>query len=333
MSHNLRDLLGLPEPRTRTQSQQAEAFSLQFRERMAGLNEQLRSATHASHSARQLLDAQRSQLFEVYHKAAAEIDRVDSHKAAGIVQRVLAAVAKVEQSAEQMRTSAAADQQVWLKQESHFDDALLRIGEFAEAGHPQAPTLQKIGAAIRARVNERKYRESIQYWDQLQPKLDALQVEVSAEPSPELTTRDQQRKLIRHRARLEQARKIWVAVRSRARHSVGLVKSALRKAYGRDEAQLGVVMERVKEFDAVLSELSDDLRLSLDNYLQAKPTAAAETDDRRQAICKLIARYTEAVEGHQLLAAVDADNTIVSGVQVRAPLLAALKHLQLAIAE
>lgn len=100
MSDGLRILLQLPEAQRIQATNQAEEFGRQFREGIGRLNQRLQLvAAQGGKGDLQPLDAQRVKLCEAYQKASALIDPRDPQKADPAIQRVIAAVAVVDEKA------------------------------------------------------------------------------------------------------------------------------------------------------------------------------------------------------------------------------------------
>lgn len=175
MSGGLRELLGLPEISEVKPTAQTEEFSRVFRQGMARVNQNLQIvAAQAAPSDHQALDAQRIRLYEAFHKASAQIDPRNPAKAEPAVQRVIAAVTAVDSKASEVVESVAAGGEEWAKRSGDFDDAMLKIGELEDMGHPKAATFRKLGEAIRQRANEHKFKDASAALDQLRPKLGEI---------------------------------------------------------------------------------------------------------------------------------------------------------------
>ena len=173
MSGGLRVCLGLPEIQARELTAQAAGFRRAFSERIGGLNRALRLvASHASPPERQQLENQRMKLYAAFQQAFNRIDSNDPRQARQAIERVIAAVTAVEQSAAEIAAVASARRRRWLQREDDVDEAFLRIGELDEAAHPKAAALRKLCEAIRSRANGRMYQEAITALDQLRPKLE-----------------------------------------------------------------------------------------------------------------------------------------------------------------
>ena len=51
-------------------------------------------------------------------------------------------------------------EEVGARREYDFDDALVKVGELQDSGHPKAETLAQLVDAIRTRVTGREYRDA-----------------------------------------------------------------------------------------------------------------------------------------------------------------------------
>ncbi|MGL4511786.1 MAG: hypothetical protein ACRCT8_01735 [Lacipirellulaceae bacterium] len=163
-----------------------------FRQEIGALNVDVRvAAGHAKAGDFQHLDAQRSMLFDAFHKVAT----AGSGGGSGS-DRLFAAVSQVTGKASAVAADAVAGRDEWAKRERAFDGAEAQVNALEDAQHPKAGTLRKVLETIRARANELRYGEASASLDQLLPKLPEL-----SDPTP--TPGDQSRSKEQFLAELE----------------------------------------------------------------------------------------------------------------------------------
>jgi hypothetical protein len=172
MNAGLRELLGLPAISQPEVSGEKGAFNQTFREKIAELNQKMQLvAAQGDRVKYQEFDSDRQKLIGAYQVASAQ-----SNPAAS--ERVLAAIGKLGEKVSSKASDFATGHAEWEKRKPEFDAVMLQIGELEDEGHPKAAALRKLGDAIRDRVNERNYKDSIPAFDQLQPRLDTIRSEI-----------------------------------------------------------------------------------------------------------------------------------------------------------
>lgn len=326
MSSTLRTQLGLPSPGQRRSGASEEGFGKAFREGINRLNKLLQAAAaEASAKQHRTLEERRSRLYKAYQRVSKKLEGADSGAGKKETDQVIAAVGSAERESSKLVAEVRSERAHWQRLETDFDDGFLKIGELEDAGRPKASTFLKAVETIREKANERCYGEAIEAYEQLAPKLaeayDAWQAEEEALRID----------YVKKQSRLLKAREAWVAARDQARTGVQTVKASLRKAFQRDP-QLPDVMAKAKRFDEALNGLSDDLRKTLDNYLAAPPESHDQIAGLEEEASRLIESFSKKVRDDRLLAAVDEDQNLAPGLEVRKPLLSALEDLQTSIA-
>ena len=175
MSEGLFAFWGLDDSEPKDQaSDEQRVYRTAFEDVVSSVNANLQQAVTAlptdDHAA---LDAQRALVYEAYQVAASQLTS-DPSTGQQSMQRVVAAAGKLSSQAVQNTEAAVAAQQQWAARETEFDEVVLRIAELEDAAHPKSATLRKLADAIRERVSNRQYREALQTFDQLAPKLATI---------------------------------------------------------------------------------------------------------------------------------------------------------------
>jgi hypothetical protein len=132
------------------------------------------------------------------------------------------------------------------------------------------------------------------------------------------------------RKEFKQARAKWVAVRKKADQDIEFVKDGVRDHYLTDPVQFPIAMKKIKELDEIMDNLNDDLRDALDAYVS---TPLKQQDRLREVAAnarQLLENFTRYVDKSPLLAAIDAKE--FANVQIKAPMVAAMRDLARAIA-
>ena len=175
MSRELRTILNLPNVKNRKITDQTANLGRKFRLKMDGVNNKMRVMTaQASPTKLKPLEGQRLKLIEAFQKTTQQLDTIEPDKADEAIERLLAAIDKVEINAIEAEAGAAAARDEWLEREEEFDDALQQIGELEDADHPKAAALRNLGDAIRCRANDRNYQAALAALDQMLPKLESI---------------------------------------------------------------------------------------------------------------------------------------------------------------
>jgi len=132
------------------------------------------------------------------------------------------------------------------------------------------------------------------------------------------------------RRQFKAARKHWVDVRNKAEKDLEVVKDGVRGHYLDDVEQYPIAVEKLKELDSILDNLSDELRDALDKYVHTPPTKKEQLQVLATTARQLVDTFADYVEGSDLLTAIDQKE--FADVQIKAPLSAALRELEKTIA-
>ena len=192
MGSDVRDLLELPAAGKSERKDISGDHGRKFRRRIDGVNEQLRVvAARGNRDELTPLEALRERLYQGYQKTLAKYDVDDPDQLERDLQRLVDAATGVERKATGVASQVTADQEAWLAAEGDFDAAMVRIGELETDHHEKAPSLRKLGDAIRDRANDRKYREALTAWESLEPKLETLYAEHQEQKAAEEAAADE----------------------------------------------------------------------------------------------------------------------------------------------
>ena len=127
------------------------------------------------------------------------------------------------------------------------------------------------------------------------------------------------------RKEFKQARKRWVAVRTKAEQDLETVKDGVRDYYLSDPVQFPIAMTKLKELDEIMDNLNDDLRDALDAYV----STPLKQQDRLRATAsnarEILDNFTKYVNDSPLLDAIDAKE--FADVRIKAPMVMAMREL------
>jgi hypothetical protein len=131
------------------------------------------------------------------------------------------------------------------------------------------------------------------------------------------------------RKQFKRARAAWVTVKNSAEADLEKVKDGVRIAYAADAEQFPKIVAGCKEIDAILDNLDDELRDTLDQYastpLRHQQKLHALADTAKQALD----RYQRYVASNSVMRAIDEKE--FADVVVHAPVLKALADLRKAL--
>jgi hypothetical protein len=127
------------------------------------------------------------------------------------------------------------------------------------------------------------------------------------------------------RKQFKEARKRWVAVRDRAEQDLEVVKDGIRDHYLGDREQFPIAMKKMKELDAIMDHLSDDLRDALDAYVSTPLKQQSRLKELGGNAKQLLDKFVDYVDRDPLLAAIDQKE--FADVQIKAPMEVALRDL------
>jgi hypothetical protein len=131
------------------------------------------------------------------------------------------------------------------------------------------------------------------------------------------------------RQAFKKARAAWVAVKLKAEVDLEKVKDGARTAYLADAQQFPKVVQGCKEIDAVLDNLDDELRDTLDQYASTPLKNQAKLRTLATTAIEILDRYREYVAGSPVMRAIDMKE--FADVTIYAPVMKALGDLRKAL--
>ncbi len=171
----LLDALQLPAAKIVADDEAAKKRREAFLEAMKGLQGSLQQlAAQAPPEEFQPLEAQRSKLYEAFQKLSQQSGKMEPKTAEESMSRLLTAVQSISVKASEAFSKVASSQAEWLKRQPDFDDMMDRMDRLEKAGDPKAETLRKLAEAIQGRVNSSAFQESVNAFDKLSPKFEAI---------------------------------------------------------------------------------------------------------------------------------------------------------------
>ncbi len=131
------------------------------------------------------------------------------------------------------------------------------------------------------------------------------------------------------RRAFKKARAAWVAVKARAEEDLEKVKDGAHEHYLADPAQFPKIVQGCKDIDAIMDNLDDELRDTLDKYASTPLKNQAKLRDLAASAREVLDRYCKYVEGNQLMKAIDLKE--FADVTIHAPVMKALNDLRKAL--
>jgi hypothetical protein len=131
------------------------------------------------------------------------------------------------------------------------------------------------------------------------------------------------------RREFKRARAQWVAVKKRAEADLELVKAGAHKVYRADADQYPKVVAGCKAIDAILDNLDDELRDTLDRYAATPLRAQGQLADLAESATAVLDRYQQYVDADPVMRAIDQKE--FADVVVHAPVSKALLDLRKAL--
>ena len=151
---------------------------------------------------------------------------------------------------------------------------------------------------------------------------DARVADDKASPPPIDVLEDRRREFKRARAQ-------WVLVKKRAEADLELVKAGAHKVYRADAEQFPKVVAGCKAIDAILDNLDDELRDTLDRYAATPLRAQGKLAHLAASAIEVLARYQRYVDADPVMRAIDQKE--FADVVVHAPVSKALRDLRKAL--
>jgi hypothetical protein len=151
----------------------------------------------------------------------------------------------------------------------------------------------------------------------------------SKSESPAAPLTEQEMEVLEDRRRaFKKARAAWVAVKTKAELDLEKVKDGARMMYLADAKQFPKVVQGCKDIDAILDNLDDELRDTLDQRLHPaqEPGQAAGACGHGRWILDKYHRY---VAGNEVMKAIDLKE--FADVTIHAPVMKALNDLRRAL--
>jgi hypothetical protein len=127
------------------------------------------------------------------------------------------------------------------------------------------------------------------------------------------------------RKEFKEARKRWVAARTKAEQDLEIVKDGIRDYYLSDPVQFPIAMKKLKELDEIMDNLNDDLRDALDDYVSTPLKQQDRLREKAESARQLLDNFGNYVFKSPLLAAIDKKE--FANVQIKAPMMTAMREL------
>jgi peptidoglycan hydrolase-like protein with peptidoglycan-binding domain len=127
----------------------------------------------------------------------------------------------------------------------------------------------------------------------------------------------------------KKARAAWVAVKTKAEEDVEKVKDGARMAYLADAEQFPKIVKGCKDIDAILDNLDDELRDTLDQYASTPLKNQTKLHSLAATATEILDRYCGYVESNPVMKAID--NKEFADVTIHAPIMKALADLRKAL--
>jgi hypothetical protein len=131
------------------------------------------------------------------------------------------------------------------------------------------------------------------------------------------------------RREFKRARAAWVAVKNKAEEDLEMVKDGARMAYLADAAQFPKIVKGCKDIDAILDNLDDQLRDTLDQYASTSLKNQTKLHSLAATATEILDRYRAYVEGNPLMQALDSKE--FADVTIHAPIKKSLADLRKAL--
>jgi len=170
--------------------------------------------------------------------------------------------------------------------------------------------------------------------EELPAQVPGSQVSTAAAASPqEQVTRPptaKQMEVLEDRRReFKKARAAWVAVKTKAEMDLELVKDGARMLYAADAKQFPKIVQGCKDIDAILDNLDDELRDTLDQYASTSLKNQTKLQALGATAKEILDRYHVYVENNQVMRAIDMKE--FADVTIHAPIMKALGDLRKAL--
>ena len=127
----------------------------------------------------------------------------------------------------------------------------------------------------------------------------------------------------------KKARAAWVAAKTKAESDLEKVKEGARLTYLADAKQFPKVVQGCKDIDAILDNLDDELRDTLDQYASTSLKNQSKLHALAATAAEIVDRYRTFVQGNQLMKAIDKKE--FADVTIHAPIMKALGDLRKAL--
>ena len=145
--------------------------------------------------------------------------------------------------------------------------------------------------------------------------------------APEAPATPQQMEVLEDRRRdFKRARAAWVSAKARAEADLEKVKDGVRMAYAADAEQFPKIVAGCKEIDAILDNLDDELRDTLDQYASTPLRNQKKLHQLAATAGEILQRYQRFVANNRVMQAIDEKE--FADVTVHAPVVKALADLR-----
>ncbi len=165
MAKNLKDILGLGEPKTLNGATgvQAKAFKKTFQATLEEINKSINFiAAHAASQQHNELASKRDNAISAYQTVVKKIDPQNPGASEAAIDRVSASVSRLRGGAAALQEDAAKHHAAWIENEEKLDDVAEQVAEMVEWGYSGSEKLDAVVTAIREQAKLRKYNEALE---------------------------------------------------------------------------------------------------------------------------------------------------------------------------
>jgi hypothetical protein len=152
----------------------------------------------------------------------------------------------------------------------------------------------------------------------------------TAKAAPAKEDTQEKNALEERRSVFKKARATWIAVKNKAEADLEKVKDGARMQYIHDKDQYPKIAKGCQDIDAILDNLDDKLRDTLDQYASTPLTNKAKLQTLSAAATEVLNKYYNYVANDPIMKAIDKKE--FADVTVHAPIMKALGDLRKALA-
>ena len=175
MPKNLKDILGLDEPKTQNGALgvQAKAFKKAFQTAIKEVGRSLHfTAVYAVQEQHCELAGRRDKAISAYQAVAKKIDPANPRASEEAIERVTTSISKLRSEAQALQDCAAEHHAAWIENEEELDSAAEQVAEMVEWGYSKSEKLEEVVKAIREQAKLRKYKEAVEALEKFLEKLN-----------------------------------------------------------------------------------------------------------------------------------------------------------------